>query len=41
MFIVPQDEPEECKDRNDKVDFFPRPILTGSIFIVTNQVDEL
>jgi len=40
MFIVPQ-EPEDCKDANNKVEFFPRPVLTGSIFIVTNQVDEL
>jgi catechol 2,3-dioxygenase-like lactoylglutathione lyase family enzyme len=41
MFVVPQDEPEECKDANNKVEFFPRPVLTGSIFILTTQVDEL
>jgi catechol 2,3-dioxygenase-like lactoylglutathione lyase family enzyme len=41
MFIVPQDEPEECKDPNDKGEFFPRSVLTGSIFIVTDQVDKL
>lgn len=41
MFVVPQDEPEECKDPADKEEFFPRPVLTGSIFIVTDQVDEL
>ena len=41
MFIVPQDEPGDCKDPNDKSDFFPKPLLTGSIFIVTDQVDEL
>ena len=41
MFIVPQDEPEECKDPNDKEEFFPRPVLTGSLFIVTDQVDKL
>ena len=23
MFIVPQDEPEDCKDPNDKEEFFP------------------
>src|SRR5688572_31387524 len=34
MFIVPQDELEDCKDPNDKKDFFPKPLLTGSIFIV-------
>ena len=38
MFIVPQDEPEDCKDPNDKTNFFPKPLLTGSIFIVTEQV---
>ena len=41
MFIVPQDEPEDCKDPNDKPVFFPKPLLTGSIFIVTDQVEEL
>lgn len=40
MFIVPQDEPGECKDPNNKDDFFPKPILTGSIFILMEQVDE-
>jgi len=37
MFIVPQDEPEDCKDPN----FFPKPLLTGYIFIVMEQVDKL
>jgi catechol 2,3-dioxygenase-like lactoylglutathione lyase family enzyme len=41
MFIVPQDEPEECKDPNDKDEFFPKPLLTGSIFIVMEEVDKL
>jgi catechol 2,3-dioxygenase-like lactoylglutathione lyase family enzyme len=41
MFVIPQDEPEECKDPNDKKEFFPKPVLTGSIFIVTDQVDKL
>lgn len=40
MFIVPQDEPGECKDPNNKDDFFPKTILTGSIFILMEQVDE-
>ena len=39
MFIVPQNEPEDCKDPNDKTEFFPRPVLTGSIFIVMDDVD--
>jgi catechol 2,3-dioxygenase-like lactoylglutathione lyase family enzyme len=41
MFVVPQDEPEECKDRNDKKEFFPKPLLTGSIYIVATQVEHL
>lgn len=41
MFIVPQDEPADCKDPNDKDEFFPKPNLTGSLFIVTEQVDQL
>jgi catechol 2,3-dioxygenase-like lactoylglutathione lyase family enzyme len=41
MFIVPQDEPEDCKDPKIKEEFFPKPVLTGSLFIVTNHVDEL
>ena len=41
MFIVPQDEPDDCKDPNKKEEFFPKPILTGSLFITTEQVDKL
>lgn len=41
MFIVPQDEPEECKEPNENQDFFPRPLLTGSIFITLDNVDRL
>ena len=41
MFIVPQDEPEGSKDLSAKGEFFPRPLLTGSIFIVTDRVDKL
>src|ERR1700760_5098711 len=41
MFVVPQEDPEDCKDPDDKEEFFPRPVLTGSIFIVTDHVDEL
>jgi len=37
MFIVPQDEPEDC----NKEEFFPKPLLTGSIFFVMEQVDKL
>ncbi|HKB45625.1 MAG TPA: VOC family protein [Chitinophagaceae bacterium] len=41
MFVLPVDEPEDCKDPNDKQEFFPRPQLTGSIYITTEKVDEL
>jgi catechol 2,3-dioxygenase-like lactoylglutathione lyase family enzyme len=41
MFIVPQDEPEDCKDLNDKKEFFPKAMLTGNIFIVMEGVDKL
>lgn len=41
MFIVPQDEPEDCKDPNNKQDFFPKTMLTGSIFILAEEVDKL
>lgn len=38
MMIVPTD-PDECGEE-DNEDFFPRPKLTGSIFITTKNVDE-
>ena len=41
MFIVPQDEPADCKDPNDKEPFFPKPLVTGSLYIVTEPVVEL
>lgn len=41
MFIVPQDEPEDCKDPNGQEDFFPKAVLTGSLFITTEEVDKL
>ena len=41
MFIVPRDEPDDCKDPDTKKEFFPNPVLTGSFFIVTEEVDKL
>ena len=41
MFVLPIDEPEDCKDPNNKEEFFPKPQLTGSIYITTEQVDNL
>ena len=41
MFVLPIDEPEDCKDPNNKEEFFPKPTLTGSIYITTEKVDVL
>lgn len=41
MFVVPEDEPGDCKDTAEDHDFFPRPILTGSIYITMDEVDRL
>jgi catechol 2,3-dioxygenase-like lactoylglutathione lyase family enzyme len=41
MYVLPVDEPEDCKDPNKKEEFFPKPQLTGSIYITTEKVDEL
>jgi catechol 2,3-dioxygenase-like lactoylglutathione lyase family enzyme len=41
MFILPVEEPEDCKDPNNKEDFFPKPNITGNIYIFTEKVDEL
>jgi len=41
MFIVPTSEPDDCKDSDDKDEFFPKPHFTGSIFIFLENVDEL
>jgi catechol 2,3-dioxygenase-like lactoylglutathione lyase family enzyme len=41
MFVLPIDEPEDCKDPNNKEEFFPKPTLTGSIYITTEKVDDL
>jgi catechol 2,3-dioxygenase-like lactoylglutathione lyase family enzyme len=41
MFVVPQDEPEDCKDPNDKAEFFPKRSLTGSLYFFTENADEV
>ncbi|GEO12153.1 hypothetical protein [Segetibacter aerophilus] len=41
MFIVPQEEPEDCKDLNRKEESFPKANLTGSLLITTEEVDSL
>lgn len=40
MMIVPTD-PEECDEAGISQPFFAQPKLTGSIFIVTENVDDL
>lgn len=41
MFIVPQGESEYYKDPDNHVAFFPKPMLTGSLYMFTDNVDEL
>ncbi len=41
MFIVPQEVPADPGSPATAAPFFPEPILTGSLFIVTGQVNEL
>ena len=41
MFIVPVEEPADCKDPNDKEPFFPKPQMTGDLYITTDDVDKL
>ncbi len=41
MFVLPQEEPQDCKDPNNKEEFFPKPLRTGGIYIYIDHVDEL
>lgn len=41
MFVLPQDEPEDCEPAENKEPFFPKPMLTGSIYITTDEVDAI
>ena len=41
MFVLPIEEPEDCKDPNSKEEFFPKPKLTGSIFITVENADDI
>lgn len=41
MFVLPIDEPGDCKDPKNKEEFFPKPTMTGNIYIFTEKVDEL
>ena len=41
IFVLPVAEPEDFKDPNNKEEFFPKPKMTGNIYIFTEKVDEL
>jgi catechol 2,3-dioxygenase-like lactoylglutathione lyase family enzyme len=41
MFVLPTQEPEDRQVPNNKAAFFPKPQLTGNIYIFTEKVDEL
>ena len=41
MFIVPQENQEDCPGPSAAEAFFSSPVLTGSIFILTDKVDDL
>ena len=41
MMIEPTEEPDDCKEPGNQEPFFQKSNLTGSIFIFTDQVDEL
>ncbi|SFP04312.1 Glyoxalase/Bleomycin resistance protein/Dioxygenase superfamily protein [Pseudarcicella hirudinis] len=42
MIIEPTPEPEDCENPlNNQEAFFPKPKLTGSIYIFSDNVDEL
>ena len=40
MFVLPIEKPGDCKYADNKEEFFPKPTLTGSIFITMEKVDE-
>jgi catechol 2,3-dioxygenase-like lactoylglutathione lyase family enzyme len=41
MFVLPIEEPEDCKDPDKTEEFFAKPNITGNIYIFTEKVDEL
>lgn len=41
MFVLPIEDPGHRKEPDNKEEFFPKPKLTGSIFITVEKVDEL
>jgi catechol 2,3-dioxygenase-like lactoylglutathione lyase family enzyme len=41
MFVVPQGEVNDYEGEEDKQESFPKPLMTGGLFIVTDEVDGL
>ncbi len=41
MFVLPVEEPDDCKDPADNVPFFPGPKMTGDLYIYTDRVNEI
>ena len=41
MFVFPEDEPEDCKDPDNKEEFFPKPSMTGNLYIMVDNIDEI
>jgi len=41
MFVVPQDDDNSVEGEEGNKDFFPKPLLTGGLFITTDEVDDI
>ncbi|MBB4805406.1 catechol 2,3-dioxygenase-like lactoylglutathione lyase family enzyme [Chryseobacterium defluvii] len=41
MIIVPIAGPDDCENADDRESFFPKPLMTGSIYIFSQNVDAL
>jgi catechol 2,3-dioxygenase-like lactoylglutathione lyase family enzyme len=41
MFIVPVEEPEDCKEPGNNEPFFSKPAMTGDLYIFTDDVNSL
>ena len=41
MFVLPVEDPDDCKDPINNEPFFPEPKMTGDLYIFTDKIDEL
>lgn len=41
MFVLPLEEPDDCKNSTNNEPFFPEPKMTGDLYIFTDKIDEL